>query len=130
MCYLCRKALGPPASGARRGGAGEEEEEEEEEGYRHFCEHFRVNPGKPCTECRKCDLYRAENEDEVVRRAGEEAERQWRIKEGMVGTDGLETLPKDGLGQSLSIWEAFFQGSWTLQMVVDWGVGKIIEVET
>ena len=28
MCYLCRKALGPPADGARRGGAGEEEEED------------------------------------------------------------------------------------------------------
>jgi hypothetical protein len=125
MCYLCRKALGPPANGARRGGAGEEEEE----GYRHFCEHFRVNPGKPCTECRKCDLYRAENEDEVARRAGEEAEREWRIKEGMVGVDGLETLPNGAEGQDLSILEALCTGRWTLQKVVDWAVGKIIEVE-
>lgn len=125
MCYLCRKALGALASGARRSGAGEEEEE----GYRHFCEHFRVNPGKPCTECRKCDLYQAENEDEVVRRAGEEAEKQWRIKEGMVGVDGLETLPKDVQGQGLSILEVFFARRWTWQKAVDWGVGKIIEVE-
>jgi hypothetical protein len=125
MCYLCRKALGPPANGARRSGAGEEEEE----GYRHFCEHFRVDPGKPCTECQKCDLYRAENEDEVVRRAGEEAERQWRIKEGMVGVDGLETLPNDTEGQGSSILTAFLTRRWTLQKVVDWGVGKIIEVE-
>jgi hypothetical protein len=125
MCYLCRKALGPPADGARRGGAGEEEEG----GYRHFCEHFRVNPGKPCSECRKCDLYRAEDEDEVVRRAGEEAERQWRIKEGMVGVDGLEVLPPDAEGQSSSVLETLLTGRWTLQKVVDWGVGKVIEVE-
>jgi hypothetical protein len=123
MCYLCRKALGPPANGARRGGTGEEEEE----GYRHFCEHFRVNPGKPCTECRKCDLYRAENEDEVVRRAGEEAERQWRIKEGMVGMDGLETYGAQG--QSSSILEDLLMERWTLQKAVDWVVSKIIEVE-
>jgi hypothetical protein len=125
MCYLCRKALGPPANGSRRSGVGEEEEE----GYRHFCEHFRVNPGKPCTECRKCDLYRAENEDEVARRAGEEAERQWRIKEGMVGVDGLETLPDSVEGHGSSILDALWTGRWTLQKVVDWGVGKVIDVE-
>ncbi len=125
MCYLCRKALGPPADGARRSGAGEEEEG----GYRHFCEHFRVNPGKPCSECRKCDLYRAEDEDEVVRRAGEEAEREWRIKEGMVGVDGLEVLPSDAEGQGSSVLETLLTGRWTLQKVVDWGVGKVIEVE-
>lgn len=127
MCYLCRKALGPPANGARRGVAGGGEEEEE--GYRHFCEHFRVNPGKPCTECRKCDLYRTENEDELVRRAGDEAERQWRIKEGMVGVDGLETVPNELEGQASSMLEVFLTGRWTLQKVIDWGVGKVIEVE-
>lgn len=125
MCYLCRKALGPPSDGSRRGGAGEQEEE----GYRHFCEHFRVNPGKPCTECRKCDLYQAENEDEVVKRAGEEAERQWRTKEGMVGVDGLETLSNDAQGQSSSILDAFLTRRWSLQKVVDWAVEKVIEVE-
>ena len=125
MCYLCRKALGPPAGGAWRSGAGEEEEG----GYRHFCEHFRVNPGKPCTECRKCDLYQAEDEDEVVRRAGEEAEREWRIKEGMVGVDGLEVSPSDVEGQGSSVLETLLTGRWTLQKVVDWGVGKVIEVE-
>ena len=125
MCYLCRKALGPLANGARRNGVNEEEEE----GYRHFCEHFRVNPGKPCTECRKCDLYRAENEDEVARRAGEDAERRWRIKEGMVGVDGLETVPKETEGQGSSVLQPFLTGRWTLQKVVDWGVRKLIEVE-
>ena len=125
MCYLCRKALGPPANGARRNGMGEVEEE----GYRHFCEHFRVNPGKPCTECRKCDLYRAENEDEVARRAGEQAERRWRIKEGMVGVDGLETVSNDAEGQGSTILDAFLTGRWTLQQVVDWGVEKVIQVE-
>lgn len=147
MCYLCRKALGPPLKRTgpqqprrrrRRqqrgrqnpnphpprpnqenepptmaGGGGapdfenndmeqttdgeeesveeeaeeEEEEEEEGEGYKHFCEHFRINPGSRCTECNKCDLYLAEDEEEVARRAGEEAEREWRIRQGMVGVN-------------------------------------------
>ena len=88
-----------------------------------------MNPGKPCTECRKCDLYRAEDEDEVVRRAGEEAEREWRIKEGMVGVDGLEVMPSDAEGQGSSVLETLLTGRWTLQKVVDWGVGKVIDVE-
>jgi hypothetical protein len=104
MCYLCRKALGRPLRGRRRrrphpprhqaqlgypadeeddDQADEEEEEEEEEGYRHFCEHFRINPGTRCTECNKCDLYLAEDEEQVARRAGEKAEREWRIRQGL-----------------------------------------------
>lgn len=129
MCYLCRKALGPPANPQVRrfgNGAGEEEEE----GYRHFCEHFRVNPGKPCTECRKCDLYRAEDEDAVVRMAGEEAERQWRIKEGLVGVEGLGALPGDRETEGDSTWDVILSGRWTLQEVVDWGVAKVVEVES
>ncbi|KZF25409.1 hypothetical protein L228DRAFT_236511 [Xylona heveae TC161] len=58
MCYVCRRDV------AR-------------EGYRHFCEHFRPNPGHPCVECVKCDLYRCEDEEVAVRRAGELAEKQW-----------------------------------------------------
>lgn len=108
MCYLCRKALGPPLtpSGNRRRlryqenlnpfGNGpaleqddDDEEEEEHEGYRHFCEHFRVNPGARCTACNKCELYQDEDEEAVARHAGEKAECEWRIRHQMAGgTDG------------------------------------------
>ena len=30
-----------------------------------------------CGECERCDLYRLEDEEIVVRRAGERAEREW-----------------------------------------------------
>lgn len=107
MCYLCRKALGPPLTppGNRRrlryqenlhpfGNApaleqDDDEEEEEHEGYRHFCEHFRVNPGSRCTACNKCELYQDEDEEAVARRAGEKAECEWRIRHQIAGgTDG------------------------------------------
>ena len=64
MCYVCRKDIG------------------DGEGYRHFCEHFRPNGGRSCTECTKCDLYRCEDDEVVVRKAKEEAERRWMEKEG------------------------------------------------
>lgn len=64
MCYVCRKDIGNG------------------EGYRHFCEHFRPNAGRSCTECSKCDLYRCEDDDVVLKKAKEEAERQWMEKEG------------------------------------------------
>ncbi|KAJ5579993.1 uncharacterized protein N7459_005978 [Penicillium hispanicum] len=111
MCYLCRKALGSPIRPAQSRGGGrrrprdldayrgvadgldgavegddgslsEEDEFEEPEGYKHFCEHFRINPGSRCTECTKCDLYQAEDEEAVARRAGEKAEREWRLRQG------------------------------------------------
>jgi hypothetical protein len=71
MCYVCRKDIGNG------------------EGYRHFCEHFRPNGGRGCTECDKCDLYRCEDDEVVVRKAKEEAERAWLEKEGE-GVDGKE----------------------------------------
>lgn len=64
MCYVCRKDIGNG------------------EGYRHFCEHFRPNGGRGCTECSKCDLYRCEDDEVVVKKAKEEAEKQWIEKEG------------------------------------------------
>lgn len=64
MCYVCRKDIGNG------------------EGYRHFCEHFRPNGGRGCSECSKCDLYRCEDDEVVVRKAKEEAERRWLEKEG------------------------------------------------
>ena len=70
MCYVCRQGLGSNGPGGEPG-----------EGYRHFCQHFRPRGGK-CGDCDKCDLYKSENEDEIVKRAGELAERDWRIREG------------------------------------------------
>lgn len=64
MCYVCRKDIG---SG---------------EGYRHFCEHFRPTGGGGCTSCEKCDLYRCEDDEVVVKKAKEEAEARWLEKEG------------------------------------------------
>lgn len=151
MCYLCRKALGPPLKGVTNNPmrrrpprprrnlhdappnrnqenqgvpydqenmppgygpafdpnpnnsddedehfAPEEPEDDESEGYKHFCEHFRINPGSRCTECNRCDLYLAEDEEAVARRAGEKAEREWRIREGMVGVRGLEDAQRLG----------------------------------
>lgn len=113
MCYVCRKALGPPLETARRRlperrlredkinteGVPSDVEMEEEpyddddddeeapEGYQHFCEHFRVNPGSRCTECNKCDLYEAVDEEDVARRAGEKAEREWRLRQGAAGAE-------------------------------------------
>jgi hypothetical protein len=123
MCYLCRTALGAPSfiENPRAAGA-----RDEMEGYRHFCEHFRVNPGRSCSECRKCDLYRSEDEASIVKRAGEVAEQEWRVKEGMVGVEGLGEIPvlqrKGWVGTIIS-------GNWTLQGVVDWIAGQLIEVE-
>ncbi|KAL4886519.1 hypothetical protein BJY04DRAFT_177810 [Aspergillus karnatakaensis] len=117
MCYLCRKALGPPikSRNPRRprrqeninplGNADDahpnalledaEEEEEEAEGYRHFCEHFRVNPGARCTSCTKCELYQDEDEEAVARRAGEKAEYEWRVRHQMAAA-AAGNDPKSG----------------------------------
>ena len=123
MCYLCRTALGAPSlfdyPRARR-------PVEDTHGYRHFCEHFRVNPGKPCTECQKCDLYRSEDEDAIANRAGEIAEQEWRVKEGMVGVEGLGEMPGN---QRNGLLMTAMPGEWTLQGVVDWTVAQLIKVE-
>ncbi len=107
MCYVCRKGLNGP------GGEGE--------GYRHFCEHFRGNGGR-CTECEKCDLYKGEDEDGVVRRAGERAEREWREREGMVGVVGLGK--GQGTGGGAGWWDSV---GWGFQDVVDAVVERLIE---
>ncbi|RDW76546.1 E3 ubiquitin-protein ligase [Aspergillus mulundensis] len=124
MCYLCRKALGPPLKGPRDrrrprrqeninplGNVGEadplanpepdqedEDDEEEHEGYRHFCEHFRVNPGARCTACNKCELYQDEDEEAVARRAGEKAEYEWRIRHQMAAGAGGASSASAGAG--------------------------------
>lgn len=120
MCYLCRKNIGKAGSSSHFEGGGE--------GYRHFCEHFRPTPGMKCTECDKCDLYRAEDEDAEVRRAGEEAERRWREREGMVGVKGLENAVGNVAGED-TVWKRFCDGRWTVQGVVDAVVEQCVVVD-
>ena len=104
MCYICRQGLGKGEGG---------------EGYRHFCQHFRP-AGGTCRECDRCDLYRNEDDEAIVRRAGSVAEKEWREREGMVGVDGLgggrEELGKKG----------WWEGEWTVQGIVDWWVEGVL----
>ncbi|KAJ5543081.1 hypothetical protein N7461_009084 [Penicillium sp. DV-2018c] len=182
MCYLCRKALGPPLrtpvpARARRAlgafdGAGdmrenifqdddaanvsEDDEFEETDGYKHFCEHFRINPGSRCTECTKCNLYQAEDEELVARRAGEKAEREWRLRQGeasnATSTAGFRHVNQDfsagdpaNRRASASLWnwpiaaeryaywlsDVWVDGRWNLegQAFADWIVEQIIVIE-
>ena len=119
MCYICRKNIGKAGENTEGG-----------EGYRHFCEHFRPLPRQQCQECDKCDLYRAEDEDMMVKRAGEEAERLWREQEGMIGVRGLENAVGNVAGED-TCWKKIIEGRWTVQGLVDWAVerGVVIEVE-
>lgn len=62
MCYVCRADV-------------------RKEKYTHFCPHFRPDGGV-CTDCNKCDLYKTEDEEHVVSRAKEQAEKEWWKQEG------------------------------------------------
>lgn len=115
---------------------------DEPEGYRHFCQHFRPAGGR-CAECDKCDLYRGEDEEEVVRRAGERAEREWREREGLAGDvvgavvagrgvgkgamGGMGRTGKrsGGLGGSV-IGVGTRTGKWGVQEAVDWWVAWVV----
>ena len=77
-------------------------------------------------ECRKCDLYRTEDEAAIVKRAGEVAEEEWRVKEGMVGIEGLGQLAGQ---EKKGLLRMVISGDWTLQDLLDWFVGQLIEVE-
>ena len=109
MCYRCRQGLGD----SRKKG----------DGYRHFCQHFRP-AGGDCRECDRCDLYRAEDEDQVVRRAGEEAERRWRESEGLVGPQSIEGSVSQLHAES----QQWHRARWTVQSCVDWCVEKAVVV--
>lgn len=104
MCYICRQGLGNGAGG---------------EGYRHFCQHFRPAGGK-CGECDRCDLYRAEDEDRLVRRAGESAEREWRKHEGMWGVGCIGGEQNNAA--KLRWWERVC----TAQGLADWWIENIL----
>ncbi|EUC30563.1 hypothetical protein COCCADRAFT_103641 [Bipolaris zeicola 26-R-13] len=98
MCYVCRQGLA-------------------NEGYQHFCGHFRDRPGQSCGECNKCDLYRVEDEERVVKRAKERAEAEWWEQQGEGAKEGLQNeLGKDQglqgrgvLGMKRSSWEAWIE---------------------
>jgi hypothetical protein len=58
MCYLCRKDI-------------------RQEKYKHFCQHFRAIPG-PCTQCHKCDLYKNQEERQILLETAEKAKKEWK----------------------------------------------------
>ncbi|KAL2196770.1 hypothetical protein P885DRAFT_60783 [Corynascus similis CBS 632.67] len=111
MCYVCRKDISGVGEGA-------------ENGYQHFCQHFRPHgDARKCTECTRCNLWESENEEEVLRRAKEEAERKWSAaeKRELSGADMryLETgLPSQPAIRSITA--ALGKGKWpTLAEVCD-----------
>lgn len=65
------------------------------EGYKHFCQHFRLVPGTACTDCDKCDLYIQEDEEAAIRGAAMKAEEEyfrnhdvpatWKYNKGNIG---------------------------------------------
>lgn len=104
MCYVCRKDLV---------GSGE--------GYRHFCEHFRPSGGRRCTECSKCDLYRCEDDEVVVKKAKEKAEKEWMDKEGGVigGDEKVRKVleQKWNRGRGVAWWQGGGWWCWTFPNV-------------
>lgn len=104
MCYICRQGLG-------RGHGGE--------GYRHFCQHFRPTGGV-CKECDKCDLYINGDDENLVKRAGALAEKEWREKEGMTAIMGI------GGAQENAPRTTWLRPDWTMQDLIDWWVQRVI----
>lgn len=107
ICYICRQALGPASGG---------------EAYAHFCQHFRPAGGK-CGACNRCDLYRADDEEMLIRRAGETAEKEWREREGMDGVEGI------GGGTNFNSetrqWLRHWFRHWTMQKWMNWWVREL-----
>lgn len=94
MCYVCRQGLA-------------------QEGYHHFCQHFRERPGQACSECKKCDLYRVEDEERVVKRAKERAETEWWEQQGDGAKKGLQKEAGKKKGSIKGIeknWEGWLEG--------------------
>ncbi|PLB50619.1 hypothetical protein P170DRAFT_435805 [Aspergillus steynii IBT 23096] len=124
----------------------DEDESEILEGYRHFCEHFRLTPGSRCSECTKCELYQDVDEEAVARRAGEKAEREWNMRQGTseAGVGALHVnndfsmIEGKGRGRKLhgkgcSYWlnEVWLEGRWKTegQAFVNWLVEQTIVIE-
>ncbi|KAK0645522.1 hypothetical protein B0T16DRAFT_411333 [Cercophora newfieldiana] len=86
MCYVCRKDIGGTGDGP-------------DVGYRHFCEHFRPEGDpKPCTQCKKCNLWESENTEQVLQEAKEEAERRWRETENRELSGAEKVFLETGMG--------------------------------
>ncbi|KTW26163.1 hypothetical protein T552_03054 [Pneumocystis carinii B80] len=78
MCYICRKNI-------------------KKESYAHFCHHFRSVPGKKCSECTKCDLYKVnDNIAEVAERATKEYFLKFKDSEVWLDFKHSTELVKDG----------------------------------
>ncbi|KAI1405309.1 hypothetical protein F4819DRAFT_444771 [Hypoxylon fuscum] len=104
MCYVCRKDIGTA-----------------NEGYQHFCQHFRPEgDGRRCRECNKCNLWEAENIEEILRKAKEEAERRWKESERRELSDAEKAYLQDGGGN-------FSQGGKGLGQLIPGG--KVPSVE-
>jgi hypothetical protein len=86
MCYVCRRDIGGTGDGP-------------DVGYRHFCEHFRPDgdPASRCTQCSKCNLWEAEDEDAVLRQAREEAESKWEKEEKRGLSDAEKAFLESGI---------------------------------
>jgi hypothetical protein len=69
MCYICRADVG----GTR---------------YKHFCQHFRLEPRQPCRECDRCNLYEIEDERAVANAAARHAATEWQEKRNASRTGG------------------------------------------
>ncbi|KAH8430007.1 E3 ubiquitin-protein ligase [Aspergillus melleus] len=123
-----------------------DEEDAEGEGYSHFCEHFRLTPGSRCSECTKCELYQDVDEEDVARRAGEKAEREWNMRQDTsgVGVGALHVnddfamteskgriLKLQGKGCNYWLNEVWYEGRWKIegQAFVNWLVEQTIVIE-
>lgn len=85
MCYLCRQGLGQSAN---------KRNQHDDHDYSHFCGHFRAFPGR-CMQCEKCDLYRDANQEELIRKVGETAEKEW-IARQRSGTSAQLDVQSEG----------------------------------
>ena len=104
MCYICRQSLGRDQGGQM---------------YNHFCQHFRPGGGR-CMDCEKCDLYKGDDEEGLVKLAGENAEKEWREREGMVGVKGI------GGGQGALAKGRWWERESLGQDFVDWWIDKLV----
>ncbi|KAI9824098.1 MAG: hypothetical protein M1832_002168 [Thelocarpon impressellum] len=106
------------------------------EGYRHFCEHFRPRGQGACEECDKCDLYRSEDEEGVLRKASEAAEKEWRAREEASTSTSVSALEAwrwenrdDFAGPRAP--RTSRRASWTLpswEQIIDWVVERLVEL--
>lgn len=117
MCYICRQGLGEKKGGLLMLG----DADNQGHGYAHFCQHFRPMGGQ-CSECDRCDLYKAEDEDEIVKRAGERAENEWKERNGM-GDEMHVLIGGDDatVDMILDAWKRF-----TLQSVITWWISNVL----